>query len=281
MSRSGRGLPQPCLLLVSDRSLSGGEDGLVAAVQAAVEGGVNAVELREKDLSNESLAALARRLVAAVGECALVLVNGSAAVALAAGAAGVHLDEAALPVGAARRAVGERLLVGRSVHGLPAAREAERGGADYLVLGTIFPSRSHPGGETGGVERVREVAAAVQIPLVAIGGITAERVPEVVDAGAAGVAVISAILADADPRGAAARLRRALDAAWQARAATAGASNGVDAGDAPSAVRGAAKRTVADVAQGADTGLVDGAVAGATHGAVAGAGDSTFATFAT
>jgi thiamine-phosphate pyrophosphorylase len=223
VSVAGRRLPLPCLLLVTDRTLTGGEDGLIAAVDAAVEGGVNAVELREKELANEALAALCGRLVAAVGARALVLLNGAPAVALAAGAAGVHLGEAALPVGAARRAVRDRLLVGRSVHGLPAAVEAERGGADYLVLGTIFPSRSHPGGETGGAERVREVAAAVRIPVLAIGGITVEHVPEVIEAGAAGIAVISAILAAPDPREAAARLRRALDAAWDARPAAVGA----------------------------------------------------------
>lgn len=218
MSTVGRrGLPEPCLMLVTDRSLTGGVDGLARAVAAAVAGGVNAIQVREKDLSSEALLDLCRTLFEVAQGRAVMLVNDRPAVALAAGAFGVHLGEQALPVRAARRAVRDRLLVGRSVHGVDAAVQAARDGADYLVLGTIFASRSHPGGETGGVERLREVTAVVDLPVVAIGGITVDRVPAVVDAGAAGVAVISAILGEADPRAAAARLRDALRQAWAAR----------------------------------------------------------------
>jgi thiamine-phosphate pyrophosphorylase len=202
-------------MLVTDRTLTGGANGLVEAVQAAVAGGVNAVQLREKDLTNEDLAELGRRLLEAIGEKALLLINDRAAVALAAGVDGVHGGEESLPVGAMRRATRGRLLVGRSVHSLEGALAAERAGAGYLVLGTIFPSRSHPGGETGGIERVREVCERVRVPVIAIGGVTAENAGDVIEAGAAGVAVISAILDRPDPAAEAAELRSVVDAAWQ------------------------------------------------------------------
>jgi thiamine-phosphate pyrophosphorylase len=207
-------------MLVTDRELAGGDEALVETVAAAVTGGVNVVQLREKELSNEALLALALRLREAIDARALLVVNDRPAVALAAGADGVHGSEASLPVGAVRRAGRGRLLVGRSVHSLASALEAERAGADYLALGTIFPSRSHPGGETGGLALVREVTAAVHIPVVAIGGVTADNAAEVVRAGAAGVAVISAIIGRPDPRAEAERLRYALGRAEVTRVAS-------------------------------------------------------------
>ena len=104
-------------------------------------------------------------------------------------------------------------LVGRSVHSVEAAAKAEADGADFLVLGTVFPSRSHPGRPAAGIELVREVAAAVTPPVVGIGGITAENAGQVIEAGASGVAVISAILAEEDPRSAAAKLWDAVSGA--------------------------------------------------------------------
>lgn len=210
-------LPLPLLMLVTDRVLAGGSAALVAAVDAALAGGVNAVQLREKELRNHELLPLARDLRAVTAGRALLLVNGPPALALAVDADGVHLPEEGLPMAAVRRATRGRLLVGRSVHSVEAARAAEAEGADYLVLGTIFPSRSHPGGATGGPALVAAVTAAVRIPVVAIGGIEAGNVGTTIAAGAAGLAAIAAILGRSDPRAAAAELRAALDAAWQAR----------------------------------------------------------------
>ncbi len=210
-------LSRPCLMLVSDRSLCAGLDGLVAAVEAAVTGGVDAVQLREKDMPSEELLPLARRLRQATegravptGRQALLLVNGPLAVALAAEADGVHLPEDAPPVERPR----EGFLVGRSVHSLAAARRAEREGVDYLIAGPVYETRSHPGREPAGLTLIEEVARSVRTPTLAIGGVTAERVDEVVRAGASGVAVISAVLAQRDRQAAAEALRRALDAAW-------------------------------------------------------------------
>lgn len=201
-------------MLVSDRSLVGGSDGLVAAVVEAVAGGVDAVQLREKDLPPDELADLARRLRDITRGRALLVVNASLEVALGAGADGVHLPEdAPFPV---RR---EGLLVGRSVHSLDAARRAEAEGADYLIAGPVYETASHAGLEPAGLALIEEVSRSVRVPVLAIGGVTAERVDEVIAAGASGVVVISAVLGRPDAR-AAAELRGALDAAWARRAAS-------------------------------------------------------------
>ncbi len=217
-------LSRPCLMLVSDRSLCAGLDGLVAAVEAAVTGGVDAVQLREKDMPSEELLPLARRLRQATegraravptGRQALLLVNGPLAVALAAEADGVHLPEDAPPVHRPR----EGFLVGRSVHSLKAARRAEAEGVDYLIAGPVYESRSHPGWEPAGLALIEEITGSVRVHVLAIGGVTAERVDEVVRAGASGVAVISAILAQRDRQAATTEIRHALDAAWVAAGA--------------------------------------------------------------
>ena len=212
-------LSRPCLMLVSDRSLCAGVDGLVAAVEAAVTGGVDVVQLREKDMPSEELLPLARHLRRAMegravptGRQALLLVNGPLAVALAAEADGVHLPEDAPPVHRPR----EGFLVGRSVHSLAAARRAEAEGVDYLIAGPVYETRSHPGQEPAGLALIGEITQSVRTPTLAIGGVTAVRVEEVVRSGASGVAVISAILAQRDPQAAAEGLRRALDTAWAA-----------------------------------------------------------------
>jgi thiamine-phosphate pyrophosphorylase len=211
-------------MLVTDRLLCGGADGLIAAVEAAVQGGADAVQLREKDpdgrsLPPEDLLPLARRLRQATLGRALLLVNGPLDVALASEADGVHLPGSSPSVWRPREAVpvgGQRFLVGRSVHSLEAARRAEAEGADYLVAGPVYETRSHPGREPAGLSLIEGITRRVRVPVLAIGGVNAGRVDEVVRAGASGVAVISAVLAAADRRAAAGDLRRALDAVWAA-----------------------------------------------------------------
>ncbi len=198
-------------MLVTDRTLAGGGpagpsgDRLVEAVAAAVEGGVNAVQLREKDLDAPALSALARRLREAIGGRAPLIVNSDAVAASEAD--GLHLAAGApfaRPDGVS--------LVGRSVHSVEAALQAEREGADYLIAGPIYETASHPGVRGAGVGLVSGVVAAVSVPVVAIGGITAARVPDVLSAGASGVAVISAVLGAASPAAEASALREALNA---------------------------------------------------------------------
>ena len=194
-------------MLVTDRALVGGVDRLVEAAAAAVEGGVNAVQLREKDLAAADLARLAGQLREAIGGRALLIVNGNADVACEIAADGLHLPADApfaRPDGVA--------LVGRSVHSVEAAVRAERDGADYLIAGPIYETPSHPGVPAAGVRLISGAVAAVSVPVVAIGGIRAARVQGVLSAGAGGVAVISAVLGAESPREAASALREALEA---------------------------------------------------------------------
>ncbi|HEX9017233.1 MAG TPA: thiamine phosphate synthase, partial [Chloroflexota bacterium] len=176
-------------------------------VAEAVGAGVSLVQLREKDLSARELVELGTRLLRPVraAEAALV-VNDRIDVALALGAEGVHLGAGSIPVAQARRLIGESGFVGMSVHSLDEAVRAERDGADYLVLGTIFDSRSHPGVHGAGPDLVRRVTSAVRIPVLAIGGITASNAGSVMEVGASGVAVITAIQSAPDV----ARATRAL-----------------------------------------------------------------------
>jgi thiamine-phosphate pyrophosphorylase len=183
---------------------------LVQSVAAAVSGGVDLVQLREKDLPGGKLLELALALKAALSNRALLLVNERVDVALAAGADGVQLGEDALPVVAARKMLGPDALIGRSVHSVDSARRAATEGADFLVVGTIYATRSHPGEEPAGPELLRSIAAVVSLPLIGIGGITPRNLDEVMRAGARGVAVISNVLASPDPEGSAGELKRGL-----------------------------------------------------------------------
>lgn len=202
----------PCLMLVTDRTRLRGR-ALEEVVSQAIEGGVNAVQLREKDLPGGELYDIAITLRAVTRGRAVLLVNDRLDVALAAGADGVHLPERSVPVRKVRDFAGEACLVGRSVHSAEAAGDAVRDGADYLVAGTVYETASKPGAPAAGLELIRAVTEAVNAPVLAIGGITPERVPEVIAAGADGVAVIGAIWDAADPRAAARALRAALDEA--------------------------------------------------------------------
>jgi thiamine-phosphate diphosphorylase len=206
----------PILCLVTDRAQCEGRP-LAQVVERAVSGGVNLVQLREKDLPASRLLELACAIREITRGRALLFINDRVDVALACEADGVQLGEEGLPTLAARRIAGERLLIGRSVHSAESARKAEADGAHLLVLGTVFPSGSHPGGETGGLARVRETAAAVSVPVVAIGGITASNAASVMEAGASGVAVISALTKAPDPSATAKELVSAMKASWLRR----------------------------------------------------------------
>ncbi len=154
----------------------------------AVRRGATLVQLRDPDVTARSLEREAERLVSAAA--VPVVVGGRADVALAATAAGVHLPERDLPVAAARRLLPPPLLVGRSVHSVEAARVAEAEGADYVVFGAVFASASHGDRPPAGLDALRAVAGAVRIPVLAIGGIDAERARACREAGAAGFAAI-------------------------------------------------------------------------------------------
>ena len=195
---------------------------MVERVAQAVKGGVDLVQLREKDLSAGELLKLAGSLLAAIGGRAMLIVNDRADVALAAGAHGVQLGEEGLPVNAARLTLGSGALIGRSVHSAAAALQAEADGADFLIVGTMFASRSHPGEEPAGPDLMRLISGRCQLPLIGIGGITPENAPGVIEAGASGVAVITNILAARDPESAAAELKESILKSWRACSSSGG-----------------------------------------------------------
>ena len=196
------------LYLVTDRTHTAGRP-LLDVVDAALQGGVDAVQLREKDLPGAALFALAcrlRELTRRYG--ARLLINDRIDIALAVGADGVHLPVDSFAPADARRLLGAGALVGASTHSVEQARNAAAGGADFIVFGPVFDTPSKRAfGAPLGLDALALVTRAVTVPVLAIGGVTADRVRSVRQCGAAGVAVVAAILAADDPRAAAAALR--------------------------------------------------------------------------
>ena len=199
------------LCLVTDRRQRRDRD-LVAVVGDCLAAGLRAVQVREKDLSAAELARLCRTLRESTREAgALLVVNDRVDVALTVGADGVQRTTTSLPITDIRAVADKRLRVGASVHSLAEAIEAERDGADWVVFGPIYDTPSKRAyGPPQGVAALERVARSVQVPVIAIGGITAERVGEVRAAGAHGVAVIAAILGADSPAAATRAFLRAL-----------------------------------------------------------------------
>jgi thiamine-phosphate pyrophosphorylase len=199
--------PVPRLVLVTDRRAIGDRD-LVAVVAAALDGGLPAVQLREKDLPGRPLLALAERLRGETARRrALLLVNDRVDVAVAAGADGVHLGGGALPVAVARGLLPPGALVGASVHTVDEAAACD---ADFAVFGPVWATPSKAAyGAPQGERRLADAVGAAHVPVLAIGGVAASRVAAARAAGAHGVAVIRAILAADDPAAATRALVRA------------------------------------------------------------------------
>jgi len=174
---------------------------LVAQVRNAVDAGVDIVQVRERDLEGGALAALVTSLLAVTrGTRTRLIVNDRLDVALACAADGVHLRGDSVPVQAARRLAPSGFLIGRSVHAAGEAVDAGAG-ADYLIAGTVFLSASKaPGAPLLGIEGLRSIVNAVGVPVLAIGGMSGERIAQAAAAGAAGIAAIglfSGVHADA------------------------------------------------------------------------------------
>jgi thiamine-phosphate pyrophosphorylase len=185
------------LIVITDRKLAAPRT-ILAVVEEALAAGAPAVQLRDKTATADELLRQARMLLGPVRAAgALLFINDRLDVALAAGADGVHLGPDDLPVAAARRVTPPHFLIGCSTDDPAAARQAEMDGAAYIGCGAVFgtSTKLDTAGERIGVARLAEVAAAVTIPVVGIGGITTGNISEVAASGAAGAAVVGAVMA--------------------------------------------------------------------------------------
>jgi thiamine-phosphate pyrophosphorylase len=197
------------LCLVTDRNQTRGRD-IVDVAAASVAAGLPALQVREKDLPVTELASLCRRL-RALTPPPFLIVNDRADVALAVGADGVQRTHASLSVAELCTVADKRLRVGASVHSLGEAVQASAQGAAWVFFGPIYDTPSKRAyGAPQGLAALEQVTAALDIPVIAIGGITPERVEAVRRAGAHGVAVISAILSADDPAAATREFLHAL-----------------------------------------------------------------------
>lgn len=200
------------LYAVTDRKWLQEGQTLAQQVEQAVLGGVTVVQLREKHTDYETFVALAKEVKQVTDQYQVpLLINDNLDVALAVDAAGVHVgqeDMAALEV---RRRIGDKKVVGVSAQTVEQALAAEKAGADYLGVGAVFPTNSKDDAVKVDFAALRAICQAVQIPVVAIGGITADNMPALQNSGIIGVAVISAIFGQPDVRAAAEQLA----ARWQ------------------------------------------------------------------
>jgi thiazole tautomerase (transcriptional regulator TenI) len=183
---------------------------LLDLVTEAAAGGVDAIYLRDAVRSIDDLVLTTRTLRAQIGDVVALLVNGGPQAALATGS-GLHLRERDMTPAVARAALGPKVPIGRSVHSPEGAVAAT--GADYVLAGHVYPSPSKPGLAPLSPAGLAQIVAVAPCPVVAIGGITPERVTEIIQTGARGVAVIGAIVEADDPRAAAGALRVAVDRA--------------------------------------------------------------------
>jgi thiamine-phosphate pyrophosphorylase len=188
-------IPDWPLYLITDRHQVGVR-GLPAAVEDAIEGGIHAIQLREKDLSLRERLTLATALKALTARSgARLLINGRVDLMLAVDADGIHLPTDGLPTRAVRRLVGPKKFVGVSAHSIKEVARAVDEGADFVTFGPVYetPSKTRYGAPTG-LQALETVCRRGDVPVYALGGITHARIPEVMAAGAYGVAMIAEIM---------------------------------------------------------------------------------------
>lgn len=196
----------PVLMWVTDRNHSDAPLPELAGPASAA--GVNLIQIREGSLDRLPLELLVRAIQHVVQPSTNIVVNGDIALARRLGV-GVHLPEAGSPIEDARAALGPDALVGRSVHSARSA--ADSAGASYLVAGHVYETGSKPGREPLGLDRFASLVQVATAPVLAIGGVTPKRVPDVIDRGAAGVAVLSPLTKRATIEGTVRTYRDALE----------------------------------------------------------------------
>lgn len=197
------------LYLVTDRNQTGGRD-LLWVLAQALDGGVKAIQLREKDLSGRDLFSLAEK-VAKLCQAynAALFINDRIDVALAVDAAGVQLSQTSLPIVTTRALLGPQKIIGASTHSLQEAREAEQNGADFVLFGPVyFTTLKAAYGAPQGLPALKTIVDNISLPVYAIGGIKPENIESTNKLGVRGVALISAIVSAESPKEAAQKMLR-------------------------------------------------------------------------
>ena len=186
------------LYAVTDRAWIGTQT-LYQQVEAALKGGATCVQLREKELDEAAFLQEAKELCALCRRYGVpFIVNDNVDVAQACGADGVHVGQEDMKAGEVRRRVGEDMILGVSVHTVEEARRAVRDGADYLGLGAVFPTSTKTDADQMSNETLRDICGAVEIPVVAIGGLNRGNILRLSGSGVDGVALVSAIFGAED-----------------------------------------------------------------------------------
>ncbi len=195
------------LYAVTDRKWLKDGQTLAGQVEQAILGGVTVVQLREKHADMGAFLALAREVKSVTDRYQVpLIINDNLEVALAVDAAGIHVGQEDLAADAVRQRIGDKKVLGVSAQTVEQALAAERAGADYLGVGAVFPTSSKADAVEVDFATLQAICRAVQIPVVAIGGITADNMTDLQDSGIVGVAVISAIFGQPDVKAAAQRL---------------------------------------------------------------------------
>jgi thiamine-phosphate pyrophosphorylase len=186
------------LYAVTDRTWVG-EKTLYQQVEEALRGGVTCVQLREKDMSDKEFLQEAKEIHALCQQYGVpFIVNDNVEIAVACGAEGIHVGQEDMAAGDVRRRVGDSMILGVSVHTVEEALDAVRNGADYLGLGAVFPTSTKTDVDQMANETLRAICDAVDVPIVAIGGINSGNIGKLAGSGVDGVALVSAIFSAAN-----------------------------------------------------------------------------------
>lgn len=185
------------LYLITDRKLFARYSSFISAVRQALKGGVRAIQLREKDVDTRELLKIANKIRDLTRQFnASFFINDRFDIAIAVGADGVHLTQNSIPAATVRKAVKKKLLIGVSTHSLKEAREAEKGGADFITVGPVYrtPSKLRYGKPIG-IDTLKKITSKMSIPVFAIGGVKSSNIKYIKEAGAYGAAMIREVLA--------------------------------------------------------------------------------------